>query len=99
MVEVNQEIPDRDEAELRRAVQGGEPSRRQGSSMKLARAQTRPRGVAFSPQVEIPRQQTRTPRRLAAEQGRAAWDFDGFLAVVACAATGHDKEFISIRLE
>ncbi len=26
MVEVNQEIPDRDEAELRRAVQGGEPS-------------------------------------------------------------------------
>jgi hypothetical protein len=26
LVEVNQEIPDRDEAELRRAVQGGEPS-------------------------------------------------------------------------
>ena len=26
MVEVNQEIPDRDEAELRRAVQGDEPS-------------------------------------------------------------------------
>jgi hypothetical protein len=26
LVEVNQEIPDRDEAELRLAVQGGEPS-------------------------------------------------------------------------
>jgi hypothetical protein len=34
LVEVNQKIPDRDEAELRPAVEGSEPSRRQGSSMK-----------------------------------------------------------------
>jgi hypothetical protein len=33
LVEVNQKIPDRDEAELRPAVEGSEPSRRQGSSI------------------------------------------------------------------
>jgi len=42
LVEVNQKIPDRDEAELRPAVEGSEPSRRQGSSMKRPQAPLTP---------------------------------------------------------
>jgi hypothetical protein len=42
LVEVNQKIPGRDEAPLRPAVEGSEPSRRQGSSMKRPRAPLTP---------------------------------------------------------